>query len=86
MRVEHLDDGPPVAAIADDDVARQQQPGAPVDVEGPRGEVGVAGAEDDVVLDVPSIFSRMVALTSISVRTPKPCSLSAALTACTASG
>jgi len=44
MRVEHLDDGPAVAAVADDDVARQQQPDPPVDVEGLRGQVRVAGA------------------------------------------
>src|SRR5450755_4558866 len=49
LRVERLDDGP-VADGADDDVAWQQQPDAPVNAEGLMREWRTAGAEDHVIL------------------------------------
>ena len=77
--VEGLDDRAAVLG-ADHDVAGQERGDARVDLQGAVGELGVAGAEDDLGFDVKVELVLEGLRTSISVWTPKPWSLSASFT------
>lgn len=84
LGVEGFDDGPVVLG-ADHDVARQQRGDAGVDREGPVGELGVAGSEDDLGVDV-DVELVLEGLADVDLgETPTPWSLRVSLTTAMAS-
>jgi hypothetical protein len=73
LRIHHFDSARAIAIVIDHHVAWQQQADAEIGAECAVRQARVARAEDYVLAETTSSLAFMVCLTSISVKTPKPC-------------